>query len=145
MSIFRRMDYTVNDNDRTGVTACVFFIGFFFHYTVVELENFVSLVLKAYGKRRHWVMMAFKDSKLWCEEQCQALLQGAHFKAQFDWCPFWWKYKTFFHHRRIFSSIQEDEVDLHAARICAPSFRLRRSIITNCTRTPLCFLLHAVC
>ena len=34
-------------------------------------------------------------------------------------------------------SIQEDEVDLHAAGICAPIFRLRRSIITNCTRTRL--------
>ena len=87
MSIFCRMNYTVNDNDRTGVAACVILIGFF-QYTVVELENFVSLALKAYGKGGHWVMMAFKDSKLWCEEQCQALLQGAHFRAQFDWCAF---------------------------------------------------------
>ena len=33
-------------------------------------------------------MMCFEDSKLWCEEQCKALLQGAQFKAQFDWCVF---------------------------------------------------------
>ena len=57
MSIFCRMNYTVNDNDRTGVADCVIFIGFF-QYTVVELENFVSLALKAYGKGGHWVMMA---------------------------------------------------------------------------------------
>ena len=30
-----------NDDDRTGVAACVIFIGFF-QYSMVELEKFVS-------------------------------------------------------------------------------------------------------
>ena len=89
MSIFRRIDHTVNGSDRTGVAACVIFIGFF-QYTVVELEN-----LKAYGKGGHRVMMALEDSKLWCEEKCHAPLQGAHFKAQFDWCAFGGNIKRF--------------------------------------------------
>ena len=71
-------------------------------------------------------MMTFQDSKLWCEEQCQALLQGAHFKAQFDWCAFGGNTKR----SSIIVASSPAFKRMNEAGICAPKFlRLCTSII----------------
>ena len=53
---FPWMDYTVNDNDRSGVAACIIFIGFL-QYSVVQLEKFVSLAIEAYNEEGRWDIM----------------------------------------------------------------------------------------